>query len=218
VRERRRCAQNRAANQLVELGHEFRIERTTFSGFRHRYRLAMRDACPQSFTSTIAKKVADAGGIVTILPAQLGLSRWCHGCGRIAKKPLDVRVHRCGCGTGPIQRDVYSAWLATVATPNRSTLKWKLDADQARKVWSGAEPRLLAAFSVVSLDEFARRAQVASDRLLLPISPSGTERLASEVRTTRDEAWDDVGVGRGPERVALVTAGEAAPHFEGAVS
>lgn len=214
VRERRRCAQNRAANRLVGLGSEFRIERTTFAGFRSRYRFAIRDACPQGFISKLVRKAVNSGGKVTMLPAQLGLSRWCHGCGRSERKSLALRTHKCACGIGPIQRDVYSAWLATVATPSKSTLKWMLDADQALKAWSGAEPRLLAVSNIVSLDEFARRAQVASGRLLLPASPSGTERLASEGRTTRDEARDDVGIGRGPERVALVAAGEASLRKE----
>jgi hypothetical protein len=28
------------------------------------------------------------------------------------KKPLSLRVHHCACGIGPVQRDLYSAFLA----------------------------------------------------------------------------------------------------------
>src|SRR5712692_806556 len=66
------------------------------------------------------------------------LSQFCHGCGRCVKNPLAQRWHQCACGIGPVQRDLYAAFLAST-----------LSADQlipscAQTVvpWEGAEARL----------------------------------------------------------------------------
>jgi hypothetical protein len=40
------------------------------------------------------------------------LSQYCHGCGTSVKKLLSQRWHVCPCGIGPVQRDLYSAFLA----------------------------------------------------------------------------------------------------------
>jgi hypothetical protein len=140
---------------------------------------------------------------------RLRLSQVCHGCGGVVKKPLAQRVHECACGVGPVQRDVYSAWLACMAVPDptgspdpETSAEWRLDADQARAAWSGAEPRLPAASSPVSVPEFVSWArQVArggprAARLLPERSRrgGGTERLAGEAGAMADEARNVVGV------------------------
>jgi len=86
---------------------------------------------------------------------------------------------------GPVQRDVYSAWLATmaVADPDGSD-KWRLDASQAQAAWPGAEQRLPAAPSPVSVQAFAAWAKkkAARERPVAPrLTKSGTERLAGKV-------------------------------------
>jgi hypothetical protein len=47
------------------------------------------------------------------------LSQFCHGCGLFVKKPLWQRWHECPCGIGPIQRDLYSAFLAAYLDVSR---------------------------------------------------------------------------------------------------
>jgi hypothetical protein len=50
--------------------------------------------------------------LIEVSPRQAKLSQFCHGCGRHVKKPLSQRWHTCACGVGPVQRDLYSAFLA----------------------------------------------------------------------------------------------------------
>ena len=64
-------------------------------------------------------------------------------CGAIEKKPLSLRWHVCECGVGPIQRDVFSAWLARYVVNN------KLDAGRAQSAWPGEDERLRAASSEI---------------------------------------------------------------------
>jgi len=67
---------------------------------------------PGRFVSILRRKAASAGGRVVEFPTRpTRLSQVCHGCGAVEKKPLSLRVHRCGCGV-EMQRDLYSAFLA----------------------------------------------------------------------------------------------------------
>jgi len=114
------------------------------------------------------------------------------------KKPLSQRVHRCECGVGPVQRDVYSAWLARSATLLPDGETWRLDAEQAHVAWSGVESRLPAASSPISVQTFAawaRQAASGDDSIASLLSAeSGTERLAGEVSAMAGEARNGVGV------------------------
>src|SRR4051812_26837493 len=70
------------------------------------------------------------------------LSHFDHTVGEYVKKPLSQRWHVFGNGvTEPVQRDLYSAFLAMHC--DRDTL----DIRQARRAWPGAEPLLRRAMS-----------------------------------------------------------------------
>ena len=43
-----------------------------------------------------------------------------NGCGKTLKKPLAQRWHQCACGVGPVQRDLYAAFLAAYLDPAES--------------------------------------------------------------------------------------------------
>jgi hypothetical protein len=89
---------------------------------------------------------ASTGGTLLEVPTrQAKLSQFCHGCGQHVKKPLSQRWHQCACGIGPVQRDLYSAFLAAY-----------LDADtlipscaQYVVPWEASEARLRAAHEQV---------------------------------------------------------------------
>ena len=62
---------------------------------------------------------ARTGGTLLEVPTgRAKLSQFCHGCGRCVKKPLSQRWHQCACGVGPVQRDLYSAFLASTLDPD----------------------------------------------------------------------------------------------------
>jgi len=61
----------------------------------------------------LRRTVASTGGTLIEVPTRTAkLSQFCHGCGAVVKKPLSQRFHHCLCGVGPVQRDLYSAFLA----------------------------------------------------------------------------------------------------------
>lgn len=193
----RRCLHGQLANDLLRLGNDVRIERNPYRSFQRRFGRSVGLAGPAGFVRLLERKAANAGARVRQLPALLRLSQVCHGCGCIEKKPLAQRIHKCACGVGPVQRDVYSAWLACMAVPDSNgSVGWRLDADRAKIAWSGAEPRLPAASSPVSVQDFSAWArQVARGgpgTARLPVG--GTERLAGKVGAMADEARNVVGV------------------------
>lgn len=208
----RRSLHGQLANALLGLGDDIRIEQNSYRSFQRSFGRSVGLAGPAGFVSRLARKAANADARVRRLPARLRLSQVCHGCGCVARKPLAQRVHECACGVGPVQRDVYSAWLAGMAVPAsdeasapsgsvapEGAAEWRLDVDQARRAWSGAEPRLPTTSSPVSVQAFAAwaRQQVARGRPPAARLPTGgTERLVGAVDAMDDEARNVVG--RGP--------------------
>jgi transposase len=194
----RRGLHGQLANAVLKLGDDVRVEKNSYRSFQRHYGRSVGLAGPAGFVSTLRRKAANAGAQARQLPVGLRLSQVCHGCGGVEKKPLSQRVHACACGVGPVQRDVYSAWLACMAVADpQGAEEWRLDADQAQRAWSGAEPRLPAASSPVSVQEFCSWArEVARGGLRAARLPlGGTERLAGEDGAMADEARNVVGVG-----------------------
>jgi len=192
----RKSLHGQLVNTILILGNDIRIERNSYRSFQRNFGRSVGQAAPSGFVTLLERKAANAGAQVYQLPARLRLSQVCHGCGGIEKKPLSLRVHQCACGVGPVQRDVYSAGLACSAVPD-GTSEWRLDANRAQVAWLGAESRLPAASSPISVQAFAAWAREAANGdhpiASLP-TVGGTERLAGEVRTMTDEARNDVGV------------------------
>ncbi|GHO50682.1 hypothetical protein KSX_88450 [Ktedonospora formicarum] len=119
--------------------------------------------------------VASTGGILIEVPTRTtALSQWCHGCGTKVKKPLSERWHQCACGVGPIQRDLYSAFLAAYldpADPIPSCARYQV-------YWEGAEARLRAAHE--------RTVQRAREGQVLPRS-LGLTRARARLPESRGE-------------------------------
>jgi hypothetical protein len=95
---------------------------------------------PGMFLDHLRRTVASTGGTLSEFPTRTTkLSQYCHGCKTYAKKPLSERWHHCACGIGPVQRDLYSAFLAAHLTLPDTT------PSIAHDEWEGADLRLLAA-------------------------------------------------------------------------
>jgi transposase len=107
----RHCLHGQLANAVLEMGDDIRIEKNSYRSFQRHYGRSVGLAGPAGFVSCLMRKAANAGAQARQLPARMRLSQVCHGCGGVEKKPLAQRVHECACGVGPVQRDVYSAWL-----------------------------------------------------------------------------------------------------------
>lgn len=143
--ERRLAAQRkslhgRLANEVVRLGAAVRTEAVSYHAFQRSFGRSVGRRAPALFVEALARKLAPAGGKMEAFdPRPTRLSQTCI-CGRIRKKSLSERVHRCACGV-TAQRDLLSAFLA------RHVEEGRLDAGRAAAAWPGAEPLLRAASS-----------------------------------------------------------------------
>jgi hypothetical protein len=105
----------------------------------------------------LRRTVASTGGTLKEFTTRTTrLSQYCHGCGRYVKKSLSQRWHHCACGIGPVQRDLYSAFLAAHLDPPDTI------PSIAHEEWEGADLRLRAAVEVLQ--------QRAKEELVVPRS------------------------------------------------
>jgi putative transposase len=99
---------------------------------------------PGMLVSTPRREAEGAGGgVIEINIRQSRPSQFDHTTGEYIKKPLSQRMHVFGDGaTAPVQRDLYSAFLATCCATNT------LDFCQVEQTWPAAEPLLRRAMSI----------------------------------------------------------------------
>jgi putative transposase len=139
----RKSLHGRQVNRILAQGNIIKLERLSYRAFQKMYGKSVGFRGPGTFVALLRRKAANAGAEVDEFSTQTTrLSQVCL-CGTIAKKPLSLRWHVCDCGVGPIQRDIFSAWLA------RYVVNQKLDAGQAQAAWPGADSFLRAASSEV---------------------------------------------------------------------
>jgi hypothetical protein len=128
----------------------------------------------------LKRTVASTGGTLHEVPTRsTKLSQFCHGCGAFAPKPLWQRWHRCPCGIGPVQRDLYSAFLAAFldpADPIPSCARYVVP-------WEGAEARLRAAHE--------REQERAKEGQVVPRS-MGITRAGARLPESRGEATQEL--------------------------
>jgi hypothetical protein len=190
----RKSLHGRKVHEIVAVGNTIVLEEISYKAWQKQYGKSMGLRAPGMFVEHLKRTVARTGGTLIEVPTgRAKLSQFCHGCGRCVKKPLSQRWHHCACGVGPVQRDLYSAYLA-------STLdQAHLIPSCARAVipWEASEARLRAAHE--------RVVQRANEGQSLPRSfgipragarrPSSlsepTQEPAFLLRQGRLEAWKD---------------------------
>ncbi len=125
------------ANQILCLGTNVKTERLSYKELQKKFGKSVGRHAPGLLLQILRRKAENAGGNVDeFSPYHAKLSQVCHRCGKTEKKPLSQRWHSCLCGAGPVQRDLYSAFLAYHVegeTLNRS---------QAEEAWVSAGPLL----------------------------------------------------------------------------
>jgi hypothetical protein len=147
TQERKLAAQRKSlhgkkVHEIVAVGNTVILEKLSYKAWQKQYGRSVGLRAPGMFVALLKRTVASTGGILLEVPTRLTkLSQFCHGCGRCLKKPLSQRWHHCACGIGPVQRDLYSAFLAAYldpADPIPSCARYAA-------YWEGAEARLVAA-------------------------------------------------------------------------
>ena len=142
--ERRLAAQRKSlhgklAHDIVQVGNTITMEKTSFKGWQKQYGRSIGLRAPGMFVAHLARIVAKTGGTLREVSAShTKLSQYCHQCQQYVKKPRSQRWHTCPCGVGPVQRDVYSAFLLAHLEPQQTI------PSITQPVWEGAEPRLRA--------------------------------------------------------------------------
>jgi hypothetical protein len=161
------------AHDLVKMGNRIQIEQTSFKGWQKQYGRSIGLRAPGMFVAHLKRLVAKTGGsLIEVSPFQTRLSQYCHQCGQYHKKPRSQRWHHCSCGCGPVQRDLYSAFLLAYLEPEQTK------PSITQHDWEGAEPRLRAVME--------RLHQRANDGQILPRSMGlSASREAARARARR---------------------------------
>ncbi|WP_075164231.1 zinc ribbon domain-containing protein [Ktedonobacter racemifer] len=190
----RKSLHGRKVHEVVAMGNTVILEKISYKAWQKQFGKSVGLRAPGMFVELLRRTVASTGGtLIEVSTRTTALSQWCHGCGRRVKKPLSQRWHQCTCGVGPVQRDLYSAFLAAYldpADPIPSCARYQ-------GYWEGAEARLRAAHE--------RTAQRAKEGQILPrsfgISRAGarlpkslsgpTQEPAFLAQAGRLEAWTE---------------------------
>jgi len=171
----RKSLHGRLAHQLVRTGNTIITEKLSYKGWQKRYGKSVGRCAPGMLIDHLRRTVAKTGGTLhEVPPRSTKLSQFCHGCGKTVKKPLWQRLHQCACGIGPVQRDLYSAFLAAFLDPTDPLPSC------ARYVvpWEGAEARLVAAYERAK--ERAKEGQVVPRSMGIPRAGARLPKSLSE--------------------------------------
>jgi len=138
----RKSLHGRLVHEIIRVGNDIRIEKVSYKGWQKRYGKSVGLRAPGMFIDHLRRTVAKTGGTLHEFSTYTTkLSQYCHSCRTYTKKPLAQRFHNCTCGIGPIQRDLYSAFLAAYLDPP----DYLPSSAQYHVYWEGAEQRLRAA-------------------------------------------------------------------------
>ena len=188
----RKSLHGRLVHEIVAVGNTVITEKLSYRAWQKQFGKSVGLRAPGMFLEMLRRTVARTGGTLVEVPTQrTKLSQFCHGCGQFVPKPLWQRWHQCPCGIGPIQRDLYSAFLAAYLDP--ADLLPSCAQPRYAAGWEGREPGLQAAY-----EHAVQRASVGQHlprsfgiprvRARLPESPCRvTQELACSEE--RRETW-----------------------------
>jgi len=171
----RKSLHGRLVHQIVSVGNTILTEKISYQGWQKQYGRSVGLRAPGMLIAHLRRTVASTGGTLIEVPTRsTKLSQYCHGCGQMVRKPLSQRWHQCSCGIGPVQRDLYSAFLAAYldpAEPIPSCAQYVVP-------WEGAEARLRAAHERVK--ERANEGQVVPRSMGIPRAGARLPQSLSE--------------------------------------
>jgi hypothetical protein len=194
LKAHRKSLHGQLVHEILAVGNTIIIEKVSYKAWQKQYGKSVGFRAPGMLIDQLKRTVGSTGGTLSEVPTRKAkLSQFCHGCGSVVKKPLSERWHHCACGVGPVQRDLYSAFLAAyLQAPD-----YQPSCAQYAVYWEGAEARLRAAHE--RIQERARAGQVMPQSMgipragaRLPQSPSEpTQEPVFLLRRGRLEAWKD---------------------------
>lgn len=154
----RKRAHGELANRLLGQGTTVRLESLSYVSWQKNFGRSVKVRAPGMFVSMLTRKAERAGGKLELIsPWKTRLSQYDHTTDTYTKKPLSLRVHTFGDGSGSVQRDLYSAFLGKHVEQDQ------LDARKVQETFPGAEPLLRRAAS--------REGESASSAAGFPLPP-----------------------------------------------
>jgi len=190
----RKSLHGRMTHEIVAVGNTIFTEKLSYKGWQKHYGKSVGLRAPGMFIDHLRRTVASTGGTLHEVPTRTTkLSQFCHGCGHTVKKPLSERWHRCSCGVGPVQRDLYSAFLAAYLDP----VDFTPSCARYQPYWEGAEARLRTAHERIF--KRANEGQVLPRSFGIPRAGARLSKSQSEptqepillLRRGRLEAWKE---------------------------
>jgi hypothetical protein len=171
----RKSLHGELVNTILRTGDTIKLEKLSYKAFQKLFGKSVGKRAPGMFVSHLTSKAERAG---------TKLSQTCQ-CGRVAKKKLSERVHRCECGV-VAQRDLYSAFLAKHTEPDTFVLQ----VSQLLVDWQSAELRLQAAWRTAT--ECNKSATGRDNPSSFGRCPE-SERIAAQVLASVPKNQDVVG-------------------------
>lgn len=183
----RKCSHGRLANQILGLGNIAQTELLSYRAFQGAFGRSTKVRAAGMFIAMLSRKAENAGGaVIELNTRKLRLSQYDHVSRTHEKKSLSQRWHALGDGSGFVQRDIYSAFLAQQCAEN------ELHPSRVDEAWATAKPLLgRAGWS---------REECASVASLLATAPAlpAPERIARQRRQAIGHARDAVAARREP--------------------
>jgi hypothetical protein len=144
--ERKRSHGEQTSRVLLS-GTSLTLEKVSYRAFQKSFGRSTKVRGVGAWVSMARRKATRFASKVVEVPCSLRLSQYDHTTKDYQKKKLSERQHCFRDGkTAPVQRDLYSAFLARHVRADDGG-KYSLDAPETEKSWQAAEPSLRAASS-----------------------------------------------------------------------
>lgn len=168
LQKRRTRSHGSLSNRIIGLGNKVNTEQLSYKAFQKSFGRSTKVRAAGALVALIRRKAERAGGeMVDLNTWRLKLSQYDHTTHTCTKKPLSQRWHVLGDGSGVVQRDLYSAFLAAIADkdvihPSRAEEAWPVAQSLlGRAGWMRQQPvsvaGLLAAASALPAPERVAR-------------------------------------------------------------
>ena len=145
------------ANDVIALGNIVLAEKLSYKAWQKMFGRSVGAYAPGHFIQTLRRKAENAGGkVIDINARSAKLSQYDHVLNEYHKKKLSERIHLLG-GVEPVQRDLYSAFLAMCVCENEHLVPQTI----AHEAWSGVRHSLDAAV-VQAIETASSRAMPTS--------------------------------------------------------
>ena len=198
-RERKLAAERKRshgelANRVLGQGTDVRLEKLSYRAFQKCFGRSTKVRAAGTFVSILQNKIKAADGqLIEINTYKTKLSQFDHTTGEYVKKSLSQRTHHFGDGiTPPVQRDIYSAFLARCCSTPET-----LDVPAVAKSWAALGSTLRQATPGETQSAKGRGFAIPP-----AFKSRGADRLL-EMSKRRIEAGEAVGKPRAPESAAI---------------